>query len=402
MTQTKSPARGDEAHEGLFAAIVDGVPEAIIVAKADGDVTFLNRAAEALFGYPAAEVVGRNITMLVPPQSGRRADPVKWLARWAAEPQPAQSRYLDFQARRRDGREMPVDVRVSQGRVGEEARFFITVRDNTARRQEQIAFKGDNLRAARILLVAEDAIISCDTHQKITFFNLKAESMFGYRAEEVRGKSLALLLPEAARAGHPASVEAFGAGLTASRMMSEREEVRGLRRSGEVFPIEAAITKVAVGGALSYTAHLRDISARKAAQATLKESERRFRAMFDHAFCAVALLAPDGTVLEINRAARALTVGVEPLVGQALWDLPWLGAAGVRPDESARNRLKSAVAAAAAGMTVLYTAVLGEGDTTRKIDLSLTPIADETGKVVYILPEGREVTRKALCGSLPL
>ena len=135
MTHAKSPARGDEVSEGLLAAIVESVPEAIIVASPDGQVTFINRATEALLGYAAAEVVGRNITMLVPPQSGRRADPVKWLARWAAEPQPEQARYLDFLARRRDGREMAVDVRVSRGRVGEETRFFITVRDNTARRQ---------------------------------------------------------------------------------------------------------------------------------------------------------------------------------------------------------------------------------------------------------------------------
>ena len=394
MTHAKSPARGDEVSEGLLAAIVESVPEAIIVASPDGQVTFINRATEALLGYAAAEVVGRNITMLVPPQSGRRADPVKWLARWAAEPQPEQARYLDFLARRRDGREMAVDVRVSRGRVGEETRFFITVRDNTARRQEQIACRQDNLRAARILLVAEDAIVSCDAGQKITFFNLKAESMFGYRAEEMLGKAVTLLMPAAARAGHPAAVEAFGAGPKASRMMSERQEIQGLRRSGEAFPIEAAITKIAVGNALTYTAHLRDISDRKAAQAALEESERRFRAMFDHAFGAIALLSPDGTVVEINRAARAMTVGAEPLVGRPLWDLPWLGVMGVAPDEAARDRLKRAVAAAAAGMTVLYTAELGDRDSFREIDLSLTPITDETGKVVYILPEGREVARR--------
>ncbi len=148
--------------EELLAAIVKSVPEAIIVSTPVGEVTFINRATEALLGYPAAEVVGRNITMLVPPRPGRRADPVKWLARWAGKPQPEQSRHLDFEARRRDGREIPVDVRVSRGRVGGETRFFITVRDNTARRQEQIAFRQDNLRAARILLVAEDAIVSCD------------------------------------------------------------------------------------------------------------------------------------------------------------------------------------------------------------------------------------------------
>ena len=383
-----APPAGDAATEGVYRAIVDGVPEAVVAAKPDGEVTFFNAAAERLFGYSSAEVVGRNITLLVPQQPDRRADPVRWLARWAAEPQPEQSRFLDFQARRRDGREMPVDVRVSQGLVGGETRFFITVRDNTARRQEQTALKDANLRAARILLVAEDAIVSCDATQTITFFNLGAERMFGYRMEEAIGQPLAMLLPEAARDEHPAHVRAFGAGVAPSRMMSERREVAGRRSNGEVFPIDATITKVSVGGAMTFTAHLRDISARKAAQRELEESERRFRAMFDHAEAAIALLAPDGTVLEINEAGRALTVGAQPLVGRPLWALPWLGAANTPAAEAARERLREAVAAAAAGETVRYDAELRDGEAAHRIDLTLKPIRDDAGKVIYILPEG--------------
>lgn len=392
MNEKSAPTRGDAVDKALWRAIVDSVPEAILVTRPDGEITFLNRAAEDLFGYSFDDVVGQGIGMLVPPHPGRRADPVKWLARWAAEPQPEQARWLDFMARRSDGKQMPVDVRVASGEVGGHPRFFITIRDNTVRRQEQAASRQTNLRASRILLVAEDAIISCDADQNIRFFNLKAESMFGYGVEEVLGQPLTMLMPESARKGHPAHVMAFGLGATPSRMMSERQQVSGRRRSGEVFPIEAAITKVAVDGVLTYTAHLRDVTERNSALAALAENERRFHAMFDHAVGALALLDPQGTVLEINRAARALTVGSEPLAGRPLWDLPWLGGAGVAPDDQARGRLQEAVKKAAEGVAARYTAELRDGETIRKIDLSLTPITDDAGRVVYILPEGREVT----------
>ena len=395
MTDTAEGQRSDQAIPGFFAAVVAAVPEAIVVSTPAGKVTFMNRAAETLLGYSAAEIIGRSITELVPQQPGRRADAVRWLARWAAEPAEAQSQFLNLVARRKDGREMPMDVRVVEGELDGQPRFFITVRDNTDRRREQALSKETNLRAARILLVAEDAIVSVDAEQNIIFFNQAAERMFGYRAEAIEGEPLSVLLPPASRAEHAARLREFGAGTTPSRLMGERKAVQGVRRSGEVFPIEATITKVSVNGAMTYTAHLRDVTERNADRARLTESERRFRAMFDHAFGAIALLDAAGTVLEINRSARALTEGSETLVGRPLWELPWLGAAGAPADEAGRQRLKDAVVAAAGGMTVRFAAELRDGETVRKIDLSLTPITDETGKVIYILPEGREITGQA-------
>jgi PAS domain S-box-containing protein len=388
--QTQSrPRLPDDERPEFFRTLIEGAPEAVIVAKPDGEITYLNPACERLMGYPYEDVLGRNITMLVPQQPGRRADPVKWLERWAHEPDYTQSRFLDLIAQTRDGRQMPVDVRVVERALNGERRFFLTVRDNTARRQEQNAFKDAHLRATRILQIAEDGIVSVDANQNIAFFNLKAEAMFGCRAEDVLGKPLTALLPERFRARHTGDVTAFGAGKQSSRPMSARGEIIGMRRNGQEFPMEAAITKVMVGDALTYTAHLRDISERKEREAALIESERRFRAIFEHAFEAIGLLSPDGTVLEINRAGRVLTEGHAHLKGLPLWDLPWAGS-DAAPDDAARQRMKSAIAAAALGQTIRYTDELRAGDAPpRKIDISFTPVKDETGRVIYIIPEGR-------------
>ncbi|MBO6633249.1 PAS domain S-box protein [Parvibaculum sp.] len=250
-------SKDDHAKPGFHRMLVEGVPEAIIVSTPEGEITYFNPASERLLGYGAAEVTGANITMLVPQQPGQRADPVKWLKRWAAEPEYEQSRYLDLIARRKDGREMPVDVRVVEAQLDGAPRFLITFRDNTARRQEQIAFKERNLLFSRILMVAEDGIISVDAEQKIGFFNLKAEQMFGYRAEEVLGKPLSMLLPERFRKAHLGEVSAFGRSREASRWMSDRGPVTGLRKDGTEFPVDATITKVETGGRMTYTAHLR-------------------------------------------------------------------------------------------------------------------------------------------------
>ncbi len=250
-------SKNDSTRAGFHRMLVEGVPEAIIVSTPEGEITYFNPASERLLGYDATEVLGKSITTLVPQQPGQRADPVKWLQRWAAEPEHEQSRYLDLIARRKDGAEFPADVRVVEARLDGEPRFLITFRDNTMRRQEQIAFKEKNLLFSRILMVAEDGIISVDADQNITFFNLKSEQMFGYRAEEVLGKPLSMLLPERFRKAHLGEVAGFGRSRDASRWMSQRGPVTGLRKDGTEFPVDATITKVETGGRMTYTAHLR-------------------------------------------------------------------------------------------------------------------------------------------------
>ena len=248
------------ASETFYATIVANTPEAIIVTTPAGEITYINRASERLLGYTPDEVIGKNITMLVPQTPGRRADPVKWLQRWAAEPDYTQSRFLDLIGQTKSGHEMPVDVRVVEINLNARPHFIITVRDNTARRAEQAAFRDANLKATRILMIAEDAIVSVDRNLEITFFNLKAEKVFGYKADEILGQSLNVLLPERFRSDHAAMIEKFGKGKVASQWMSQRGTITGLRKNGQEFPAEATITKVGSGNDVTYSAHLRDLT----------------------------------------------------------------------------------------------------------------------------------------------
>lgn len=256
----------DDASEAFYATLVANTPEAIIVTTPEGEVTYINRGMERLMGYTPDEVIGRNISMLVPQTPGRRADPVKWLQRWAAEPDYTQQRFLDLIGQTKSGHEMPVDVRVVEISLLDKPHFIITLRDNTARRAEYAAFKDANLKAARILMVAEDAIISVGPDFKITFFNLKAEKIFGYGAEEILGKPLNLLLPDRFRMDHEAMIKNFGKGKVASQWMNQRGAITGLRKNGETFPAEATITKVGSGNDITYSAHLRDLTEPKRAE----------------------------------------------------------------------------------------------------------------------------------------
>jgi PAS domain S-box-containing protein len=121
----------------------------------------------------------------------------------------------------------------------------------------------------------EDAIICIDGDQTITLFNGGAQRVFGYRAGEVLGQNLRLLLPERAIQLHTTYVRDFASSPAQSRLMGERGAVAGRRKDGSEFPAEVSISKFAMPEGITYTAILRDVSARVAADQLLRDREQR-------------------------------------------------------------------------------------------------------------------------------
>ena len=124
-------------------------------------------------------------------------------------------------------------------------------------------------RLAGLLESAMDAIISVDDSQRITMYNRAAEKLFGWKAEEVQGKPLDLLIPERYRGGHNQQVRRFGATGTTSRRMGDQTVLYALRKDGTEFPIEAAISQLQTPEGKLYTVILRDVTERVRAREEL-------------------------------------------------------------------------------------------------------------------------------------
>jgi PAS domain S-box-containing protein len=122
-----------------------------------------------------------------------------------------------------------------------------------------------------ILDIADDAIISIDQDQRIILFNQGAERLFGYQAREVVGQPLDALLPEPLRARHPHHVRQFRTQDVASRRMGERGSISARRKDGTVFPAEASISRIAIGGGTIYTAILRDVTEARRAEEQIRQ-----------------------------------------------------------------------------------------------------------------------------------
>jgi PAS domain S-box-containing protein len=156
---------------------------------------------------------------------------------------------------------------LSRGKVferdaqGRPVRMVGTALDITTHKRSAERLRIAEAKSSGILSISADAIISIDDKQRITLFNAGAERAFGYSKDEVIGKPIEMLIPERFRIAHHQHVEEFAAGPQTARRAGERTmDILGLRKNGEEFPADAAISKLDIDKTRVLTVALRDIS----------------------------------------------------------------------------------------------------------------------------------------------
>ncbi len=127
------------------------------------------------------------------------------------------------------------------------------------------------------------------------------------------------------------------------------------------------------------------------AHESIKQSGKKFRAIFDQTVQLMAVLDTKGNLLEANRAALKLAGTEEScVVGKPFWQGPWW-----RHSEEAQHAIQESIQQAANGEFIQFetTHPLPDG-TECNIDFTLTPVTDEEGKIIFLLPMGHDITER--------
>jgi two-component system sensor kinase FixL len=249
--------------------LIDGATSyAIYMLDPKGRVTIWNRGAERIKGWKEAEIVGRSAALFYPPSDVEAGKPQDDLDRASALGRVEEESWRI----RKDGSEFLASVTITALRDenGVLRGFGKVIRDITDQKAAEAALTRREGHLRSILATVPDAMIVMNEQGVISSFSTAAETLFGYRKEDVVGRNVTMLMPPSDRSAHDGFLQAYRQ--TGIRhVIGSLRTATALRQNGETFPIELAVGETEVGGERIFTGFIRDLTRRQETESRLKE-----------------------------------------------------------------------------------------------------------------------------------
>lgn len=250
-----------------LAAILTACDDAIIAKTIDGVITNWSFGAEAIFGYAEAEMIGKQISILLP--SGYEDEATQLLEQINCG---ERIEHYETLRRRKDGEIIDVSITASpildeSGRLVE---FSMIARDITVSKRAQAALVEREAHLRSILDTVPDAMIVIDAHGVMQSFSAMAERLFGYTAEESIGRNVSILMPSPYREQHDSYLARY-LFTGERRIIGTGRLVVGQRKDGSTFPMELAVGEMQTGDRRFFTGFARDLTERQETQQRLQE-----------------------------------------------------------------------------------------------------------------------------------
>lgn len=382
VTERKRMAVELKASEQKYRTIFENTGTPLLISREDTTILLVNREFEHQSGYRREELEGKrkwtdfiahkdDLTRMVAYNRRRRSDPEN-----------VPDAY-EFQMLTKSGELR--DVYVNVALISESNMTLGAMLDITDRKRAERALKASEQNLRTIFDNTYDAIFVHDTRGRILDVNQKLLDMYGVSREQALKSTV---LEDFSSPNNPLDEMAlrWQRVLKGESVAFEWESRRP--NDGSVFDVEVALTGITLGSRKAILANVRDISLRKAAMRTLKESEEKFRALAEHNI---------DTIMRFDRQHRHLYVNpvVEQVTGLPAAD--FIGKTGeeVGSPEAMHSSWDEAIDQVFHSGKVHRIELQRPGG--QWVDWILIPESDASGEINAVIASGRDVTdRKAL------
>jgi two-component system, sporulation sensor kinase E len=383
----ESETRRDSLHTTL-----ESIGDAVMVCDRAGFITLLNPTAEELTGWTKEQAIGQHLDRVFHIVNEETRQPVESPAARVARLGVVVDLANHTVLIRKDGAEIPIDdsgapIRDSDGTLVGAVLVFRSIAE---RRQAQNALRLSEERLRLALTAAEGVgIWDWDIPSDRVYTDERFAQFYGVDAERAKNGST---LAEFTRNIHPADREIVRNKIDAALVNGQEfsAEYRLIQTDNSVRWV-SAVGRCSLGPdgrPVRFPGVGIDITARKQTEDALRESEARFKSIYAASLEYIGILNPGGKILDCNRASLAFAdIRREDVIGMNFWDAPWFAYT-----RGAAELVRSAVAQVASGKVLRTELPLrrpsGEVIT---FDFSLAPVFGADGKVIFIVPEGRDI-----------
>ncbi|MGR3178957.1 MAG: PAS domain S-box protein [Candidatus Anammoxibacter sp.] len=286
--------------------IIKTMADTLIVVSPDAAIKTVNQAALNLLGYREDELIGKPVGMIFVKEEKEEE-----LLKSSGIEDLIKKGFISGVEKTllsKDGIKIPVlfSGSVMHDEQGNVQGIVCVAQDITEHKQAQQALQESEIKFRSLTQAAGDAIISTDNRARIISWNNGAQTIFGYKEEEVLGKQIKVLIPERFRDAHEKGFKRIN--LTGkSDIIGKTVELQGLRKDGREFPAELSVATWVIMKRRYFSCIVRNITKRKELEQALASEKEQLAVTLQSIGDGVVATDNKGNVVMVNKAAQELT-----------------------------------------------------------------------------------------------
>jgi len=291
LLRSKKPARLASQDREKYRILMESAQDGFFILQ-DDSLALANKTLARMTGYSGPKMIGMDFKALLPSEDSAFLERIRRMR---------VSKEFDLHLRHRNGvRKLFVRMSLRPVRYNEKPAVLGVVRDLTELGKASEALERSERRYRELYDNLRDGFAVVNLKGRITEWNKAFQEMLGYSEKEFRKLSYGDITPERWHDLEAKIVEKQ----VVARGYSDLYEKEYIRKDGSVFPVtlRTYLIRNEQGKPTGMWAFVRDISDRKKALEALRQSEEKYRTLFEDSRDAIAITARDGTFQDVNKA----------------------------------------------------------------------------------------------------